>query len=157
MKRYVKQDAKGAIEFAPNFVNKEHKLILGYNNEANEKMLLEDGYLIFENTPVPKDGKIYDKKIVVSENKLRYEWIEHIADDEEISAKRNKLFEEISDHLFVKVMRGVSKPEEYIGAIAEIKFENRYNGEKYRTYIDFYNEAAKLWNDCHPQMQVNLK
>ena len=49
MKRYVKQDAKGAIEFAPNFVNKEHKLILGYNNEANEKMLLEDGYLIFEN------------------------------------------------------------------------------------------------------------
>lgn len=157
MKNYVKKDINGQIEFAPHIKRKGSKLIIGYNLERNEKQLLADGYLIYQENPRPQDGKIYERILEEDATFLRENWIEHEITDLEREKIRQQLFNEISDPLFVQVQRGVLAAEEYINAVAQIKFSNRYSDEQQKTFEDFFNEAANLWNNCHPEMIVNMK
>lgn len=157
MKTYVKRDADGEIEFAPNAKKKGTKLILGYNMERNEPMLLADGYKIFERQPRPDDGKPYERLLVETDTTLSETWVEHEVTDDEREAMRQRLFNDISDPLFVQVQRGVASAEEYIRVIAEIKFENRYSNEQNRSFDDYFNEAAVLWNESNPDKIVALK
>lgn len=157
MKNYVKKDANGEIEFAPHIKRKGNKLIIGYNLERNEKQLLADGYRIYQENPRPQDGKIYECTLEEDAAFLREKWIEHDITDIEREKIRQRLFSEISDPLFIQVQRGALAADEYITAVAQIKFSNRYSDEQQKTFEDFFTEAANLWNKCHPEMLVSVK
>ena len=58
---------------APEIVERNGKIVYGYNQETNEPMLIEDGYQKFDKTFLDyeiKDGKIVEKEIIVPENTI---------------------------------------------------------------------------------------
>ncbi len=157
MKNYVKKNTDGSLEFAPHVKRNGSRLTIGYNLVKNEKQLLADGYRIYIETPRPQDGKIYERVLEETDTELREKWLEHHLSDLELEQKRHKMFNEISDPLFIQVQRGALDAEEYIRAVAEIKYENRYSNEQNKSFDDFFNEAAGQWNNCHPDMPVAVK
>jgi len=63
MKYYLKIQENTVVE-APNVIVKNGYTIYGYNDEANEAMLLQDGYTAYPKNAYAyevKDGKIVEK------------------------------------------------------------------------------------------------
>lgn len=153
----MKKDVHGGLEFAPHIKRQGSKLTIGYNLERNEAQLLADGYRIYLENPCPQDGKRYERVLEENDTIVQEKWIEHEVTDLEREKNRQRLFHEISDPMFVQVQRGALAADEYIGAVAQIKFSNRYSDEQQKNFADFFNEAAGQWNKLHPDLKVSLK
>lgn len=156
MKNYVKLIDKNKIEFAPSVLEKNKFMMVGYNMETNEEMLFKDGYKILVETPRIMDGKVYDEHFIEDEMTITRIWVEHIFSDWEIENIRNDLYENSSDKILVRVQRGSVDPKEYIAAVAKIKFEHKYSYEEDVSYNDYYNEAARLWNEANPGRMIKI-
>lgn len=61
--KYIKLQNNLVVE-APYMIERDNKKIIGYNKEANEKMLLEDGYLKYTGYLNISNLNIVDGKIV---------------------------------------------------------------------------------------------
>lgn len=156
MKSYVKLIDKNRIEFAPSVLEKDKFMMVGYNMETNEEMLLKDGYKILVDNACKKDGKTYDEHFTEDKKIITRNWVEHIFSDWEIENIRNDRYENYSDKILVRVQRGAVEPKEYIAAVARIKSENKYSYEAEYSYEDYYNEAARMWNEANPSRMVEI-
>lgn len=58
--------------------------------------------------------------------------------------------------MFIQVMRGAIVARDYIEAMAQIRFNNKYNKEAAETFEYFFNEVATEWNTANPDNQVEL-
>lgn len=156
MKTYARLN-NGTIEFAPAVMRRDKKTIIGYNLEKNEEMLLTDGYKILADCEKNNDGRAYDLSWSEDDTYIYKKWVPHVYGDAELESIRNRLYGEISDKILAKVQRGAAEPEEYIRAVAQIKHEHRYSDESARTYNDFFNEAARMWNEVNADRPVSLR
>ena len=67
--KYIKFDKFGkTAQEAPSVFKSEGKTIIGYNSPANEKMLINDGYIKYDGDGIIanlifKDGKIFEEQV----------------------------------------------------------------------------------------------
>lgn len=155
MKTYAKLN-NGVIEFAPSILREKKRIVIGYNLEKNERNLFADGYKVLIDREKNNDGQLYDLSWIEDENFIYKTWVKHVYTDFELEGIRNRLYGEISDPILMKVQRGAEKPETYIKAVAQIKFDNKYSDEQEKNLDDFFLEAAKLWNEVNPNNMIEL-
>lgn len=100
MTKYVKIKENGeALEYAP-------RDIPGISNWGlNETNVLAAGFLPFEETPQPNDGKRYTRSYEQRDNKVVEVWTEVPLTRAEVEAKREQLYRSRTDKLSAEYTR----------------------------------------------------
>ena len=108
---YAKYISETEILEAPYYVKKDNKDIFGYNLDSNYNMLVADDYKIVEDSEAPTNMKQPRKVWVEETNKIVAKWVDDYVEptvaeqNETISLKRNKAYENLTDQLTLRKLR----------------------------------------------------
>lgn len=147
----------GEIAYAPYHIVKDGADILGYNYDGNSAMLLADGYKPVEVVAYPSDGKEYVQYISEVADKIIDGWQpKPPLTDDEISAKRYKLYSECSDRAFASYNQGGGTTlKQAIVQKAQIQFENKKSDQTNMTMRDFLHKVTAEYTLAHKHSVSN--